>query len=182
MALGVCAAAFFGTTTFRFGVCFFVWKALTGDLEFTFFARSNRMWLLRKPVFLGLLCFFGSGILLLYTYYYNTLYVRILQVLSVHAIAIVFLSKFGYNQGALGTRQVVRHVVLVHAFGGSNPSSPAKLDAEYKDRVLWPVFVCVFYLCYLLRKNHPDRLAPGDCTTSLLTTFRDRQLSPSSAI
>lgn len=25
----------------------------------------------------------------------------------------------------LGIRQVVRHVVLVHAFGGSNPSSPA---------------------------------------------------------
>ena len=25
----------------------------------------------------------------------------------------------------LGSRQVVRHMVLVHAFGGSNPSSPA---------------------------------------------------------
>ncbi len=31
---------------------------------------------------------------------------------------------------ALGIRQVVRHQVLVLAFGGSNPSSPAKVETS----------------------------------------------------
>lgn len=48
----------------------------------------------------------------------------------------------------MGRGQVVRHMVLVHAFGGSNPSAPAKLgqwatcplvelvlDKEYLNKV-----------------------------------------------
>ena len=33
--------------------------------------------------------------------------------------------KHAILSGVLGCRQVVRHMVLVHAFGGSNPSTPA---------------------------------------------------------
>ena len=40
----------------------------------------------------------------------------------------------------LGCRQVVRHMVLVHAFGGSNPSTPAmKFYREEKCTIL-----CIF--------------------------------------
>ena len=37
--------------------------------------------------------------------------------------------RLGYNKAQLlGIGQVVRHMVLVHAFGGSNPSTPAKMS------------------------------------------------------
>jgi hypothetical protein len=55
-----------GAQTFRFGVLFAVSKTLTGDFLFTRLARSSRKWLLLSPVLRGLLCFFGSGIFLLY--------------------------------------------------------------------------------------------------------------------
>ena len=51
----------------------------------------------------------------------------------------------------LGRGQVVRHMVLVHAFGGSNPSAPAK----FSNRGEKCTFLCVFlfspfhHLCYL---------------------------------
>jgi hypothetical protein len=38
----------------------------------------------------------------------------------------------GANAQWVGSRQVVRHVALDHAFGGSNPPSPATL--AYTDR------------------------------------------------
>ena len=37
-------------------------KALTGDFLLTARAKTRRRWLRRRPVFLGLLCFLGSGI------------------------------------------------------------------------------------------------------------------------
>ena len=36
------------------------------------------------------------------------------------------------NSTILGIRQVVRHQVLVLAFGGSNPSSPAKIGLNWR--------------------------------------------------
>jgi hypothetical protein len=47
--------------SFRFGVDFAVSKALTGECLLTLRASFKRKWLRRRPVFLGLLCFFGSG-------------------------------------------------------------------------------------------------------------------------
>ena len=44
---------------------------------------------------------------------------------------------YGYlNNSLVGSGQVVRHMVLVHAFGGSNPSSPATLEPDYYVRFL----------------------------------------------
>ena len=40
----------------------------------------------------------------------------------------------------MGCRQVVRHVVLVHAFGGSNPSIPAKLEKNSERSPAWAAF------------------------------------------
>lgn len=39
----------------------------------------------------------------------------------------------GHLSHILGCGQVVRHMVLVHAFGGSNPSTPAKFKHYTKD-------------------------------------------------
>ena len=49
--------------TFKFGVFFAVSKALIGDFLLTDRASFKRRWLRRRPVFLGLLCFLGSGTL-----------------------------------------------------------------------------------------------------------------------
>ena len=39
--------------------------------------------------------------------------------------SLILLAFFVKINGLVGCRQVVRHMVLVHAFGGSNPSTPA---------------------------------------------------------
>ncbi len=46
----------------------------------------------------------------------------------------------------LGRRQVVRHQVLVLAFGGSNPSGPATLYINRLARSGWAV---LFFFCLL---------------------------------
>lgn len=61
----------------------------------------------------------------------------------------------------LGRRQVVRHQVLVLAFGGSSPSGPAKLYINRLARSGWAVYLydlvyCIDtpYLCaYILRRS-----------------------------
>ena len=45
---------------------------------------------------------------------------------------VIWYNTFRYCKTVLGWRQVVRHVVLVHACGGSNPSTPAKKNHFYK--------------------------------------------------
>ena len=54
---------------------------------------------------------------------------------------------------ALGIRQVVRHQVLVLAFGGSNPSSPAKLVLTILTKPL-PCRVEVFGLGHIEQPNY----------------------------
>lgn len=48
----------------------------------------------------------------------------------------------------LGRRQVVRHQVLVLAFGGSSPSGPAKLCINRLARSGWAVFFCLLRLLF----------------------------------
>ena len=48
----------------------------------------------------------------------------------------------------MGRRQVVRHQVLVLAFGGSNPSGPATLYINRLARSGWAV--CLYDLVYCI--------------------------------
>ena len=65
LALTVVVEAGLAVLTLRFGVSLAVSKALTGEVRLTERANFRRRWLRRRPVLRGLLCFLGSGIMLL---------------------------------------------------------------------------------------------------------------------
>jgi hypothetical protein len=54
----------------------------------------------------------------------NSILVLFILTLSVRLVDTIF--DFKHQAYKLGRRQVVRHQVLILAFGGSNPSAPAK--------------------------------------------------------
>ena len=58
--------------------------------------------------------------------------------------SLILLAFFVKINGLVGCRQVVRHMVLVHAFGGSSPSTPAKLASKNEPRRSLFLFCCLY--------------------------------------
>ena len=69
----------------------------------------------------------------------------------------------------LGCRQVVRQRVLVPSLGGSNPSTPAKLEIKSKLSPEWAIFWLRFFNSYQRQKllSAPFRKAVFEPATNL---------------